>query len=221
MTINPDEGSRIYSLFVRIEDNKCVLFDNAPIRWRTDSGERPTDEWLRHQEPAYYGYIDNGEPEYNKETEKVEKVPVIMLTPNHDNGTVVQTYNILPLTQEEIDSRIEDLKRQINDERDRRIDLPKSVSLTSGKSFTVDMSNGGRQNIGDLGTAALAKASINDTSTISFRDADNVDWDLTNEDIIEMGLQVTAQVSSIHVKARAIKALNPIPTDYTEDSYWV
>lgn len=110
--------------------------------------------------------------------------------------------------------------QMVNDERNRRILLPKPVSLTSGKSFSCDMANGGRENIGDLGTAALAKLAVNNTDTIPFRDSNNTDWNLTNVDIMEMGLQIMNQVSALHIKCRVIKDSDPIPVDYTDDSYW-
>lgn len=109
----------------------------------------------------------------------------------------------------------------VNRERDRRIMLPKTVTLPNAGMMTVDMANGGRENIGQLGTAAIARTMNNITGTISFRDADNTDHNLTNADLIAMGLQIMAQVSALHVKARAIKAMNPIPADYTSDTYWV
>lgn len=108
----------------------------------------------------------------------------------------------------------------VNRERDRRILLPKTVNVPSYGAIRVDMAGDGRQNISDLGTAALAKISLGDTSKIPFRDADNIDRSLTNEDIVAMGLQIMQQVSAIHVKARAVKALDPIPADYADDKYW-
>lgn len=109
----------------------------------------------------------------------------------------------------------------INIERDRRIYSTMAVSLSSGKSFYVDMGNGGRENIGDIGAAALAKSAIGSNTTVSFRDADNQDWDLTNADCLELGLQVMAQVEGIHVNARVLKAMDPIPLDYASNTaYW-
>lgn len=108
----------------------------------------------------------------------------------------------------------------VNVERDRRIMLAKTVTLPQAGTITVDMANGGRENIGDLGTAAIAKTMASNNTTISFRDASNVDRDLTNADLIAMGLQIMAQVSALHIKARAIKAMSPIPVDFRSDSYW-
>lgn len=107
----------------------------------------------------------------------------------------------------------------VNAERDRRIYLPKAVSLTTGKNFAADMGGDSRSNISDLGIAAVAKKAAGITTPISFRDANNVDHDLTNDEVIEMGLQIAAQVQAIHIKARAIKAMDPIP-DPKNDALW-
>jgi len=117
---------------------------------------------------------------------------------------------------EELAGRRED----VNAERDRRIDLPKTVSLKGGKTFTVDMARGGRENISDLGITAVARQLAGDQTVVSFRDADNIDRDLSPAEIIEMGLVVAAQVQAIHLKARAIKALDPIPADFRDDRRW-
>jgi hypothetical protein len=108
----------------------------------------------------------------------------------------------------------------VNRERDRRIMLSKTVTLPNAGTITIDMSNGGRDNIGQLGTAAIAKTMLGDNSTISFRDSSNTDRSLTNADIIAMGLQVMQQVSAIHIFARTIKAMNPIPQNFADNSYW-
>lgn len=109
----------------------------------------------------------------------------------------------------------------ITEERERRILLPKTVSLSSGKTFTVDMDNGGRDNIGALASAGLAKSAIGSNTTVSFRDHNNQDWSLTNDDMIEMGLQVMAQVEVLHTASRAIKAANnEVKENYQDDSLW-
>lgn len=205
-------------MYALIENNQVSKYPYSFSQLRKDNPNvsyprNPSDEVLENF--GVYKVNPSAQPNHDPDTQNVTEG-----TPELVDAVWSQTWIVSDATAEEITERTESLKRQINNERNRRINLPKSVSLISGKSFTVDMSNGGRQNIGDLGTAALAKASINDTSTISFRDADNTDWDLTNEDIIEMGLQVTSQVSALHVKAREIKAMDPLPRDYTDNLYW-
>lgn len=108
----------------------------------------------------------------------------------------------------------------VNAERDRRILLPKTVSLSTGKIFTCDIDNGGRENIGDMDAAAKTKEALGDTTLIPFRDANNVTHDLTNAEIMEMALQIFAKGSAIHVAGRTLKTMNPIPQNFTSDSYW-
>lgn len=114
---------------------------------------------------------------------------------------------------------IEVTAKDVNAERDRRITLQKTV-IVGDRTFPVDIAAGGRENLGDLGAAALAKLLLGDTSTFSFRDAANTDHDLTPTETAQMGLQLTAQISAIHVAARAIKAMDPIPQDYRDDTRW-
>lgn len=110
--------------------------------------------------------------------------------------------------------------KDVNRERDRRILLPKTVTLPNAGTITVDIDRGGRENIGNLVTAAIAKTLASNSSTVSFRDSSNVDRDLTNADYIAMGLQIMQAGNAIHVKARALKAMDPIPDDYADDKYW-
>lgn len=158
-----------------------------------------------------------------KENDRV--VVVTEETSNTANTSLVEVSKSVNVTSNGVTlttliSDLEVTNAMVNEERDRRIYSTAEVFLSSGKNFSVDMSDGGRQNISDVGTAALAKSAIGSNTTISFRDTENNDWDLTNQDAIEMGLQVMAKVEAIHVACRALKANTPIPWDYTDDSYW-
>lgn len=105
-------------------------------------------------------------------------------------------------------------------ERDRRTNLPVTVSLTTGKTFDVDMAKGGRANIGDMALMAVIKNSSGINTDFTFRDADNVDHTLTNSEVIEMGMQAAAAYDAIYKKSWALKAMNPIPQNYKDDSHW-
>lgn len=119
------------------------------------------------------------------------------------------------------DSLIEVTIDQINAERERRKDLPKIVSLSTGKAFPVDMKDGGRHNVSDLALCAVVKKSIADETTFKFTDADNVDQTLSNDEMIELGLQCAAQIMQIHEAARLIKAMDELPDDVSNDTYWL
>ncbi|MEX3008750.1 hypothetical protein [Hoeflea sp. TYP-13] len=109
----------------------------------------------------------------------------------------------------------------INTERERRKYLPKTVSLSTGKAFPVDMVNGGRENIANLSLFALVKKGAGDTSTFLFADADNNDQTLSNDEMLEVGVQCAQQITAIHQKARVLKALQEKPADYTDLKHWL
>lgn len=113
----------------------------------------------------------------------------------------------------------------VNMERERRILLPKHITLSSGKSFVADMAGGpsgtsGRDNIRHLVLTALARKAAGSQATFSFRDADNMDHDLTADEIIEIGAAIDDQVQLLHIAARRMKATYPIPSDYMRDNRW-
>lgn len=165
--------------------------------------------------PPVAGYI-NG----NDKIVPFEEVTIDNSTTSRTKSSVVETVeaNRVLRTKTIVDDPV--TTDEINIERDRRINDLKQVSLTSGKTFPVDMSNGGRENVDSLGAVALAKLQLGLDTTVSFRDANNQDWDLTNQDLLEMGIQIASQVEDIHIYTRLLKAMNPIPLDYTDDSYW-
>lgn len=123
-------------------------------------------------------------------------------------------------TEPRVLKETKNLRNLVNKERDRRILLPKELVLSSGKSFTVDMTGESRANIDSMVGASLAKKALGLNTTISFRDADNVDHDLTNDEIIEMGLLLVQSVEQLHIKSRAIKDMETIPSDYANNSHW-
>lgn len=109
---------------------------------------------------------------------------------------------------------------QVNEERERRIGMVTSITI-GGSLMNVDMSDQSRQNINGLSTLAIIALMNNVTTPIvNFRDADNIDHALTAAQVISMGQQVAARIDSVYKKSWAIKALTPIPVDYTNDSYW-
>ena len=108
----------------------------------------------------------------------------------------------------------------VTTERDRRTNLPVTVALTTGKTFDVDMAKGGRANIGDLALMAVIKNGAGITTDFTFRDANNTDHQLTNDEVIEMGIQAAAAYDAIYKKSWALKAMSPIPTNYKDDTHW-
>ena len=111
-------------------------------------------------------------------------------------------------------------KDAVNEERERRKYLKKTVTLSTGKKFAVDMKDGGRQNVSDLALYAMVKKSNSDTSTIKFTDADNVDQQLTNDEMIEVGSLCAVQIMQIHEAAGRLKMLPTAPDDLSNNAHW-
>ncbi len=106
-------------------------------------------------------------------------------------------------------------------ERDRRVALGTVVTLSDAQTFTVQTRNADDfRNISGLATSALALKAAGQNPVIQFRDADNINRDLTTDLTIELGLQVAAFVQTIYAKSWAVKAMTPIPLDFISDSYW-
>lgn len=111
-------------------------------------------------------------------------------------------------------------KDDVNQERNRRTYLPKDVSLTTGKAFTVDIKFGGRENIANLDSLAKTKKELGNTDLVAFTDADNFDQLLTNDEVIEMAMLVMLAGADIHAKARVLKNMETIPQNYADDTHW-
>ncbi len=115
---------------------------------------------------------------------------------------------------------VQPTKDDINQERNRRTYLPKEVNLSTGKTFTVDIKFGGRENIANLNSLAKTKKELGNTDLVAFTDADNFDQLLTNDEVIEMAMLVMLAGADIHAKARALKAMVPIPANFKDDAHW-
>lgn len=109
---------------------------------------------------------------------------------------------------------------EVNHERTRRIARPVSISLTTGKKFSVDMSGESRHNIADMAHMAREKIIAADVSKMTFRDASNVNQSLTAVEIVEMAVQVFGIVDAIYKASWALKDTDPIPDDYSNDKHW-
>lgn len=105
---------------------------------------------------------------------------------------------------------------QINAERQRR--------LLAGMDFngiyvTGDDTN--RANLSDLAFGASLRLGAGDTSTITtFRDGNNADHKLTPPELLGLWQLAATHVSMLYAKSWELKAMSPIPADFTDDSYW-
>lgn len=108
----------------------------------------------------------------------------------------------------------------INVERLTRVYFPKTVTISNGKTVTLDMENGGRSNISDTAHIAREKIFAGIKTDIIFRDSDNVDQTLTTEEFIEISLLVGMQVDEVFKASWVLKALDPLPADFRDNKHW-
>jgi hypothetical protein len=111
---------------------------------------------------------------------------------------------------------------QIDAERDRRIALGVTVTMNSGATIPVQTRDSRDfRNINGLSTTALVlKVQGDKSTTITFRDANNVDHTLTLDQVIEMGLKVSKKMQALYAKSWSLKGMTSLPADYTSDAYW-
>ena len=108
----------------------------------------------------------------------------------------------------------------INAERERRIALPLMVTVAGLGSFPIDMGVTSQRNLNGLASAAILRTMQGDTTLVTFRDADNVDQDLTPQQVLQMAMQAAARIDAVYKRSWEIKAMQPIPADFRDDAYW-
>lgn len=104
----------------------------------------------------------------------------------------------------------------VNAERQRRIASGKVIDGVHVTGTDEDA-----RNLTNLALAAQLRLASGDTGTLTtFRDGDNVDHQLTPEQVLSIWQQSAAYVSALYEASWALKALDPIPADYVADDYW-
>ncbi|MGN6142415.1 MAG: DUF4376 domain-containing protein [Mesorhizobium sp.] len=116
----------------------------------------------------------------------------------------------------------DDAKRAaVNVERERRIAAGATVTVTGAGEIPVQGREADVRNLQGLGLMALARVSAGDTATVTtFRDALNVDHDLTPPQVLELVQQAAAAAEAIIQASWAIKAIDPLPADVKADELW-
>ena len=217
-TVDSNVGTRNWTKFVLVENGKIKRLSDAPLSFKTSTGERPTDEWLVTD--GYRGFIDVLPPLHNKYTEKVIKTPIEDLVIDPKTNTVTQTYSIVGLGVDETINMQETIKRDINLERDRRIEVGCTVEIP-GKAFVsvsgrpVDMIN--LTNLGQLANFYIAN---NQTPKMVFRDASNNMHELTPSQMSLLWQKSMGYVTALYQASWTLKALDPLPLNFSDDSHW-
>lgn len=104
----------------------------------------------------------------------------------------------------------------VNAERDRRIVAGKTINGVAVTGREEDA-----RNLTNLALASQLRIGSGDTTTpITFRDGNNVDHDLTPAEMLALWQGSAAYVSELYAASWVIKTLDPIPTDYADNTRW-
>lgn len=110
----------------------------------------------------------------------------------------------------------------VNSERARRLELGTVVSVTGyATPIYVQGRDEDTRNLQGLATAAFARMSQGDTTTITtFRDGYNDMHDLTPSQVWELWSISSNYVKELYAASWAIKEMVPMPADITADALW-
>ena len=104
----------------------------------------------------------------------------------------------------------------INAERRRRIEADKMID-----SVYVTGRDEDARNLTNLALAAQMRIGMGDTTTpTTYRDGDNVDHELTPPQMLALWRHSAEYVSALYAASWAIKAMEPLPDDVTDDGLW-
>lgn len=110
----------------------------------------------------------------------------------------------------------QELETAVNRERTRRIEAGKVIDGVMVTGRDQD-----RANLSDLAFGAQLRMMAGDNSTVTlFRDGNNVDHELTTPQIISLWQQSAAYVSALYAASWALKAMQPIPQNCSDNSLW-
>lgn len=104
----------------------------------------------------------------------------------------------------------------VNSERQRRILAGKVIDAVHVTGSAEDA-----RNLMSLALGAQMRLAAGDTETFTtFRDGDNVDHELTPPQLLSLWQQSADYVSALYEASWALKAVEPIPRDFADDSHW-
>lgn len=217
MAINPNEGTRNWDSFVKLSANGAPIeVTYAPLTFRTDTGERPTDEWLVTD--GYVGYINPGAPNYNKFIQKVIKTPLNQLP--IVNNVITQTYTVDTLEGAELEAGNARYSTAVNAERERRIELGCDINVDGVGPIPIRGTSEDMRNLTNLGQVANMSLISGNNTPIPFRDNDNVMHMLTPSQMSQLWQKAITYVSMVYQASWVIKAASPRPYDFDQDKYW-
>lgn len=112
-------------------------------------------------------------------------------------------------------------REAVNAERARRIIEGTALALPGGVTVFATGRDEDFRNLTNLAMAAQLRIAGNDTTTPTvFRDGNNDDHSLTPPQVLALWQAASAHVSAIYAASWAIKAMDPMPDDVTDDVHW-
>ncbi|MFZ9945288.1 MAG: phage tail assembly chaperone [Candidatus Nanopelagicaceae bacterium] len=118
--INPDAGSRNWNTLFVVENGEIVKTDNTPLEsWVTDSGQRPSDEWLASQ--GYYGLVLTEPPAVDEREGYAIQSEQSSWEINEESKTVIQGWQIIYYTDEDKATRLEQAWKVFREDRNFRL----------------------------------------------------------------------------------------------------
>lgn len=205
-------------MYALIENNTVSQYPYSFAQLRKDNPNtsyprNPSDEILENF--GVFKVEQTTRPEHDTVAQNVnEGAPELV------NGVWSQTWVISDASQEEIASRTEDLKRQINNHREKIIVNGCNVAIANVGTIYVTGSEKDVRNVAGLGQGAIVRIMTGDETTVDFRDGNNDMFTLTPQQMLELWQKSAGYISAIYQASWVIKEMDPIPRDYTDESYW-
>lgn len=110
---------------------------------------------------------------------------------------------------------------QVNMERERRITEGTTVSVSNYGSIKIQGRDEDQRNLQGLAMISNMRIAQGNTTVLTvFRDAENVNHDLTPPQIVELWSKGVTWISNVYSSSWTIKAMDPIPQDYNANTRW-
>lgn len=109
----------------------------------------------------------------------------------------------------------------VNFERQRRIVETVNISVSNYSSpIAIKGDDQTWSNLQALSSRAQMRIITNDDSLTVFRDENNIDHELTPNQVVELGVSMIDRVELLFKSSWVLKAMPELPKDYTDNKYW-
>ena len=225
MTDNPEAGDRVFTQFCRLDGSRPKEIDNAPLRWRTDGGNRPTDQYLI--ERGYYGLVRAEPPVHNEDTHKAVRKPMGEWVVDFTARTVTETWEIVTLDAEGSTRVREEKRAAVRAEGERRVG--RSFGFEGVAYQMEEKSDWDR--LARYSTLALGAVLVDGSAQddLKWAGATDFKWRAADDTMTPMDAMTLFRFSQaatlwerLHYLAarKLIRTSGGIPADYTKAVHW-